>query len=416
MNLDHRMKLTKRIVEALDPRMERYTVWDVELAGFGVRVSPKGGKSYGFKYTLNGHQRWLTIGTHGALTTEEARRKATIAKGLVQQGEDPCGEKAERKKALPTMADLMDRFEAQHLPRLKPTTQTTYRIYLSQVMRPKLGRLLARELGQDEIAKLHHDLRATPRKANQVFAILSKMLNLAEVWGLRVPGSNPCTLLRRAGTLYPERVIHNPMDEDQAVKLARTLERMEEEGDIYPPAVHAIRLILFTGCRRSEILTAKWEWVKKGRDGAWDLCLPDSKTGAKVVHLNGFAAVALEALRTLSVEDNPYLVPGIVEGKPFQGMGKTWGEVREAAGLPHLRIHDLRHTFGAALGDMEANSFMIQTLLHHAQPSTTGRYAKPLAVPLRGASEKGMKKLAGAMGIKSPQAPSKPARTKKRAS
>ena len=159
-----------------------------------------------------------------------------------------------------------------------------------------------------------------------------------------------------------------------------------------PTALTAIRLLLFTGCRKSEILTLKWEHVDLARQC---LRLPDSKTGAKVVPLGGPALVVLsEMTRT---DGNPYVLCGNAPGRHFVGLPKIWERIRKRAGLGDVRLHDLRHSFasaGAAAGD---SLLMIGKLLGHRDPKTTARYAHLADNPLKAAADRISSSIAAGM-------------------
>jgi integrase len=159
-----------------------------------------------------------------------------------------------------------------------------------------------------------------------------------------------------------------------------------------PVALTAIRLLVLTGCRKSEILALKLEHV----DLAWScLRLPDSKTGAKVVPLG---APALALLTELSrTEGNPYVLPGTIAGKHFVGLPRVWERLRKRAELPGVRLHDLRHSFasaGAAAGD---SLLVIGKLLGHHDAKTTSRYAHLADDPLKAAADRISTKIAAAM-------------------
>jgi integrase len=160
-----------------------------------------------------------------------------------------------------------------------------------------------------------------------------------------------------------------------------------------PFAVAAIRLLMLTGCRKSEILSLCWDWIDFERAA---LRLPDSKTGAKVVALG---APALELLNGLPrIEENPYVFPSAVGNGHFVGLQKVWARVRERAGLSDVRLHDLRHSFasvGAAIGD---SLYIIGKLLGHKQSVTTQRYAHLADDPLRAAADRIAGQIAAAMG------------------
>jgi integrase len=157
-------------------------------------------------------------------------------------------------------------------------------------------------------------------------------------------------------------------------------------------AIAAFRILLLTGCRLSEIQTLEWRHVDLLEK---ELRLPDSKTGAKTVHLGNAAVTLLEAIPR--VKDNPYVIVGKKENTHLTDLQHPWRRIREAAGLGDVRIHDLRHTFasgGLLVGEGLA---MIGKLLGHTQVQTTARYAHLAADPVKQAATKISDRLALAL-------------------
>jgi integrase len=237
-----------------------------------------------------------------------------------------------------------------------------------------------------DVARLHHALGDKPLAANRVLALISVMFNLAESWGLRAPGSNPCRHLKR----YPERKRERFLGADEIQRLGAAL--VEAQGGEHPSALAAIRLLLLTGARKSEILTLKWEHVDLER---YALRLPDSKTGAKVIALGGAAAALLARLDRR--DGNPYVCWGNSAGGHFIGLQHVWQRIRRRAQLPEVRLHDARHTyasFGAAAG---MGLPVLGALLGHKQPVTTARYAHLANDPLRAAADRIAGEIAAAL-------------------
>jgi integrase len=132
----------------------------------------------------------------------------------------------------------------------------------------------------------------------------------------------------------------------------------------------AIRLLLLTGARLSEILTLRWTYLDTHRRV---LALPDSKTGAKVIPLN---QPALDVLASLSrLKNNPFVLPGLVEGQHLVNLQKPWRRVRKEAGLEDVRLHELRHSFASISVGLGGTLPVIGRVLGHSQPGTTARYA-----------------------------------------
>jgi integrase len=168
---------------------------------------------------------------------------------------------------------------------------------------------------------------------------------------------------------------------------------METKGIELPSAILGVRLLILTGCRLNEVMTLKWEHVDFAE---CVLRLPDSKTGAKVVHLGQPAIDILKA--TKQIEGNPWVITGKLEGKPLSDLQPFWQRVRARAGLKDVRIHDLRHTFASTAVAAGQGLPMIGKLLGHTQVQTTARYAHLAADPLKRAADSVASSLQRALG------------------
>jgi integrase len=379
-------KLTKRTVDALKPRPDcDLVVFDSELSGFGVRVKSSGRKSYLVQYrNAGGRSRRLTISGHGRLTADEARNQAKQLLAAAARGQDPAEERHLALRA-PTVAQLAALYVERHArPRKK--TAIADESMLRRYILPAFGTRKVEAITAGDVARLHHALGNKPLAANRVLALISVMFNLAESWGLRAPGSNPCRHLKR----YPERKRERFLGDEELQRLGTVL--AEAQGVEHPSALAAIRLLLLTGARRSEILTLKWEHVDLER---YALRLPDSKTGAKVIALGAAAAALLASLDRR--EGNPYVCWGNSDGGHFIGLQHVWQRLRRRAQLPEARLHDLRHSFasfGAAAG---MGLPILGALLGHKQPVTTARYAHLANDPLRAAADRITGEIAAAL-------------------
>jgi hypothetical protein len=241
-------RITMAVVDGLRPST---VVWDAELPSFGVRCQRKG-KSYVLKYRVNGQQRFVTIGRHGApWTPEMARREARRLLGEVAAGMDPAAVRNARKAEL-TLAEPADRYLAERAPHKKASSLAKDRRNLAKHILPALGERRVGALTRADIARFHHELRHLPVAANRCLALLSALLNWAERHGYRPDGSNFCRHVERYREQHRERFL-------SAAELARlgdALAEAEDRGES-PHVVAALRLLIFTGARRSEILTLR---------------------------------------------------------------------------------------------------------------------------------------------------------------
>ncbi|MFT9198557.1 tyrosine-type recombinase/integrase, partial [Gluconobacter oxydans] len=265
-------------------------------------------------------------------------------------------------------------------------TQYEYRRCVDLFITPKLGTLKVIDVTRADVVELHQRLKETPYQANRVLGVLSIMFTLADTWGVRSDGINPCWKVKRYKEVKRERYLTL----DELARLGKVL----READGEPEAATCIRLLLLTGCRLGEIQTLKWDYVD-ARAGV--LRLPDSKTGAKVVPIG---KAALDVLADIPrIEGNPYVITGKVDGQYLTDIQKPWRRLRARAGLDTLRIHDLRHSFASDALQLGADLTMIGRLLGHTQVQTTARYAHLKTDPVRETANKVADAIANAMRI-----------------
>lgn len=385
-------KLTKRSVEALTAQAESYFIWDSEIIGFGVRVMPSGAKTYQAQYRKGGRTRRISLGRHGNITAEQARLKAREVMGLVAKGENPAEEIAQERRA-PTVAALCDRFYNTHVKeRCKPSTAAEYRRAMDKFIKPAIGAFRVVDVERKDIAELHHKHRAIPYQANRTLGVLSKMFNLAEVWGLRRDGSNPCRHVPK----YREHKHERFLSQQELQRLGQVLTEVEQEASESPFIVAAFRLLILTGCRLGEIQTLKWDYITPRH-----MALPDTKTGARRIPLPQAARAVLDALPRL--DGNPYVIAGSIEGQHATDLQRPWRRIRNRAGLDDVRIHDLRHTYASTAVSSGMPIQMVGRLLGHSQLQTTMRYAHLADDPVLEAATQNAAALSGMINAPKPE-------------
>lgn len=373
--------ISKRTIDAAQAGNRDQYFWDDELSGFGVKITPRGRKVYLVQYRLGGRKgrtRRVTIGVHGRITADQARIEAKRLLGLIATGIDPAEQKQQWRDQ-PTFGQLMTVFLSEHVDaKLKASTAEEYkrleRLHLPTQLK---GRFVA-DVARPDVTRLHHLLRDKPYQGNRLIAMLSKFFNWCEKHGYRPDGSNPCRHIEK----YKEKKRERFLSQEELARLGVALAETKQEKTATPWAIAAIRLLMLTGARLSEILTLQWDYIDFDHSNAR---LPDSKTGAKTIHLN---APAMEVLADIPrFDDNPYVICGEKPGAHLVNLQKPWRRIRKVAGLEDVRIHDLRHSFAsiAVAGGMSLP--MIGALLGHSQPATTARYAHLSDDPLRAASE-----------------------------
>ena len=363
-----RRSISKRTVESLPADGREAVYWDSELSGFGVRVYPSGSKVYLVQTRAGGKSRRITVGRHGLISAEQARRKAAQIIADIKAGNEPdLPNGAGRPDAGPRLTEVAERFMTEHVAvRCKPRTESHYRHTLDRHLLPALGHLRLGEIGGERVAALQYSLHETPSMANDTVAMLSWLFNMAELWGIAPEGGNPCRFVRK----YKERPRERFLSDEEFQGLGRVLGEVEAEGRVHPSMVAAFRLLMLTGCRKGEILTLRWEDVDLR---AGELRLRDAKTGPRSVALSPSARRVLEGLPRLP--DNPWVIAGTKPGWRVTNINAAWLLIRARAGLNDVRIHDLRHSFASRALALGESLPMIGKLLGHRKVQTTARYA-----------------------------------------
>ncbi len=352
------IKITKRVIDSIECDGTDRFYWDRELPGFGMRVRASGRKYFVTQFRASGRLRRMTLGPVTAMTPEIARKRAMALLADAKAGGDPAMQRdADRKAA--TVKLLGQRFLDEYVPdHCKESTAYEYRRSVELFIDPRIGSRKVTEVQRKDIAELHHAMRKTPYQANRTLGVLSKMFNMAEVWGLRPDASNPCLHVKR----FKEEMRERFLSAEEFQRLGAVLDEILKDGSETRSAVVAIRLLMLTGCRLSEIQKLRWEHVDLD---AGELNLPDTKTGDRAVPLAPSAVRLLESLPHDS--DNPWVVTGRKAGSHLTDLQHPWRRIRERAELPNVRIHDLRHSCAS----MVTNALLLFMFLEtHICPSS----------------------------------------------
>ena len=399
-----RAKLTKRCVDAARPGTKVQILWDTDLAGFGLKVTKAGTKIYVLQYRFNRRLRRYTIGRHGSpWTPEKARREAVKLYGLIADGIDPADAKARLRDEL-TVGELCDLWLTEGNATKKPSTLATDTRNVERHIKPLLGKKGVRLITVADIERFQRDvisgktasdIRTGPKgrsivrggkgTAARTIGVLSAVFSFAVRRNIRP--DNPVKGVKVFKGEPKERFL----SVSELAQLGEALESCEREG-LNPTALAAIKLLIFTGARKSEILSLKWDWVDFER---CCLRLPDSKTGAKVVPLG---APALELLASLPrFEGNDYVLASTKNDGHLVGLQKIWVQVRTKAELENVRIHDLRHSFASVAVAGGDSLYLVGKVLGHKQARTTEIYAHLHDDPVRAVADRTAKAIAAAM-------------------
>ena len=414
--MPRRRRLSKSVVDALRPAAAEHTTWDTDVPRFGCRVYPNGRKVYVLRLRVDGRQRWYTIGAHGdPWTVDTARDEAQRVLGqaanvvkLRQTGSAPATllhpvEAREQGRRVPTLADFARRYLEEHaVPFKAPASAAADRSLLGlragggppgpRTIVGALGQRRVDRITRADVTAYHLSLKDTPTRANRALALLSHLFNSAEKWGVRADGSNPCRHVERFEETRRERFLSGA----ELAQLGKALAAVEKANKVTPFGLAAIRLLVFTGARASEVLGLTWDAVdlsagsvrltRKGRVGT--LYLPPP------------ARAVLKALPRLA--GNPHVIVGGRRGRALTiwGTEQAWQEVRKAAKLEGVRLHDLRHSFASVAAAGGQSLPVIGALLGHSQAQTTKRYAHLADDPLRAAAKAVAGRISAAMRTK----------------
>jgi len=370
------------------------TIWDADVRGFGVRRQ-RHAAVYILKYRdRNGRQRFLTIGRHGASWTPETAR-ATARTHLANLASRRSGPDA---LAAPSSSPTLEAFSKIYLERYallhkKPRSVAEDHRNLDLHILPVLGGKKLAEITAADIAHFHTLRGKCPSNANRCLAILSHIFSIGAKWEVIPAGLNPCRGIRR----FRERIRERFLSAEEVVSLGKALteaDRTSASSSEDWRAVNILRLLVYTGARLSEILTLQWDWIQ------WEAGfarLPDSKTGTKMVPL---PRPALDVLRRMSEEHgrhSKFVFPGKRSGTYFTGIQKPWQRIRLKAGLPGVRIHDLRHCFASTAVAHGESLYLVGAVLGHRTTSTTQRYAHLAMQPILDSANRTSSRLAALM-------------------
>jgi integrase len=406
-----KLKLTaKALTSLVPPEAGEYSVHDLIVPGFAVRVRASGFKTYFALYRSAGGRRGAvrryTIGpADNSLPVEKAREEARRVLAQARLGGDPAGDKASKRREW-TISELCDAYFEAGANGNKPGTIERDMGRVRRHIVPLIGRKRVREVTQADIERLARaiaqgktqaDVRTKPRgraivrggegAARRVVGLLGSVFSFAVRQGVRA--DNPARGIRRGRDGRRERFLSG----EELARLGDALRSFETKG-ANTKAIAAIRLLIFTGARRSEIAALNWNEVDLERGV---LALGDSKTGAKAVLL---PAPAVAVLSGLERTESPFVFPALEGPSHYQGINKVWRAVRVAAGLGDVRLHDLRHSFASVALARGAALPVIGKLLGHSSPLVTARYAHLAADPVRRAADETGKAIEAAMESK----------------
>ncbi len=370
-------KLTEALAKALTPPGSGNRIrWHGELAGFGCRVTAAGTRAWVLRYrNADGRDRTLTIGDANSWPLADAMKKAKALRRQVYDGQDPLAERQDQRSA-PTVADLCERYRADKMVHYRPSTAREVSATIDTLILPKLGKLKVGSVRHTDVDRWHREIGQRARfRANRSVAYLSAMFSLAIK--LEWCTANPCKGIERFAEPSRERYL-------TAEEIARLLRALDQHP--YQTSANAIRLLLYSGARRGETLSATWDQFDL-QAGIWTK--PHGSTKQKRTHRVPLSQPALALLTSMrrEVGDSQYLFPGGGTQGALQDVRKTWAWTCRKAGISGCRLHDLRHSYASVLASAGLSLPIIGQLLGHSNPTTTSRYSHLLDSALKDATE-----------------------------
>jgi integrase len=369
-------RLTDQIVRNAEKPAERQVfLWDDQVVGFGLRITPGGAKAFVAQHRVDGRTCRVTIGNYPDWKVQAAREVAKELKREMDSGRDPNAER-EKARSAPDMEELWTRYELEVLPRKAPRSRVDEKIMWSKIIQPRLGGRRVHEIRQEDIDDLHRWVtteRRTPVRANRAVEVLRRLFNLAIRWKWRT--DNPAVGIKRNNEEKRQRYLG-------VEEIARLMNALDNHPELL--SAQALTFLLLTGARRGEVFAATWDMFDLGT-GIWTK--PAALTKQRKFHRVPLSEPAMAILQTLHTQSNGKYVFAGSNGKPLTDVKRTWASVCKTADICDCRIHDLRHSFASILASSGVSLPIIGQMLGHTQASTTNRYAHLFDEPLRAAAE-----------------------------
>lgn len=390
-----RARITLRLIDATAaPKEGELRIWDTDVRGFALRITPTGRKSYCLKYRYQGRQRWLTIGEHGSpWTPDTARSKAKEALYQASHGEDPQATKIETRLKSGTVKELFERYFVEgriDKPLKRESSWKVDQYNYKRHIEPLLGKRIARELTLSDLSqfqaqvapgktsvtvrtktgKQHAVVKGGTGAAARAMRALSTMM----AWAVRheILDQNLCGKIQK----YRDQMRERALTEEEAGRLWAMIAEAQSASVITKDFADIFRLIMLTGARRNEIVALRWSEVDLDRAR---IVLPPVRTKMGALNRSRTIALSQPALEILQgvKERGEHVFPSSVGDQPLVGVNRAWDKVRVLAGIPDVRLHDLRHSFATFAVEGGASLYHVGRALGHTKTSTTERYAHP---------------------------------------
>ena len=371
------MKFDQRSLSAIKPEgKSQLNISDPNTPGLWLKVTPNGAKTYYFVYRIGGRGSkviWLKVGSFNAMPLAIAREQARAYRVQVDSGIDPAAERKATQARLVTVAEAAKRFMTEYAPvNLSQKSIEGYSSAIRTRIVPGIGNLSIRNLTREDVSNWHSRLsKDGVVAANRALALLSSMCTQAEIWGLRIEGSNPCRYVKR----FPETARTRDITPSELKAIGEAMQVFEKAKLVNPFALAAIKVIALCAGRVSEVLGLRHN-SDLNLDEGYALLRKHKtsrKHGAKYLE---FPPEAVEIIRALPrVKGSDYVFPGR-DGKPLStnALSLIFAKVRSQAGVDDLHLHDFR-SFAASEGlDQGIDARVTAKLLGHASSLTTEKH------------------------------------------
>ena len=370
--------LTERRIRDAKPQAKTTILWDGQVKGLGVRITPAGVKSFILNYRADGRERRATLARVTELSLKAARDRAAAELAGIRTGEAGPVERGRKAREAPTVAEGIDRFFDDFVPervaigKLKPRTAHEYRLQ-SKVIRSALGRLRVEEVTRRDVEKMAKPLRPVMR--NRVLALTSRLWTLFQSW--EWCEGNPVRFVEKATEQPRDRTL----SETEIGALAAGLEAEEADS---PAGVAAIRMASMTGLRIGEVIAMTWDDVdfEGGR-----VLLPDTKTGRRWQSLSSAALESLAALPRINGCDAVFSANGR-EAITYATANGAFRRAAKRAGLHDVRLHDLRRTLMTRAAASGIGTHVLRDLLGHKTTTMADRYIRHAGTAVAEATER----------------------------
>ncbi len=373
--MTERIDFSMARLSKLRPLQEgRRTVYDAKTPSLCITITPAGAATFYVFKRISGRPTRVCIGRFPEVTVDVAREQAALILADVARGVNPAESKRKQRGEL-TLDELFTLYLEFHAEQHKKassvaTDKATFARYLTDWKGRKLSTIT-----NADVRQLHARIGKSAGKyaANRLLSLLSKMFNVATDHG-EYKLANPCKGVKAFAEKSRDRFLQ-PEELPRFLKALETLDNQQ--------AADAFRLMLWTGARKGNVLSMGWADLDLSGE-TWRV--PDTKANEpQLVHLPTEAVDILKKLKPRA-KGSQFVFPARRAGAKvghLQDITQPWDELREAAELPGLRMHDLRRSLGSWMAAGGASLQVIGKTLGHHDPSVTAIYSRLNLDPVR---------------------------------